>query len=35
MSIDDEEDKMAWRTPRIIEVSVGMEINAYACAELA
>jgi len=25
---------MAWKTPRIIEISVGMEINSYACAEL-
>jgi coenzyme PQQ precursor peptide PqqA len=25
---------MAWRKPRITEISVGMEINCYACAEL-
>jgi coenzyme PQQ precursor peptide PqqA len=25
-------DKMAWKTPKIVEVSVGMEINMYACA---
>ncbi|MBT4710367.1 MAG: pyrroloquinoline quinone precursor peptide PqqA [Alphaproteobacteria bacterium] len=25
---------MAWKTPKITEVSVGMEINCYACAEL-
>jgi coenzyme PQQ precursor peptide PqqA len=24
--------KMAWKTPKIVEVSVGMEINMYACA---
>jgi len=23
---------MAWKTPKITEVSVGMEINMYACA---
>jgi coenzyme PQQ precursor peptide PqqA len=23
---------MAWKTPKIVEVSVGMEINMYACA---
>lgn len=23
---------MKWTTPRVIEVSVGMEINMYACA---
>ncbi|HZB90412.1 MAG TPA: pyrroloquinoline quinone precursor peptide PqqA [Stellaceae bacterium] len=23
-----------WTTPRIVEIAVGMEINAYACAEL-
>jgi len=26
------EDQMAWKTPKIVEVSVGMEINMYACA---
>ncbi len=26
------ETKMAWKTPRIVEVPVGMEINMYACA---
>jgi coenzyme PQQ precursor peptide PqqA len=23
---------MAWKTPTIVEVPVGMEINMYACA---
>jgi coenzyme PQQ precursor peptide PqqA len=23
---------MAWKTPKIVEVQVGMEINMYACA---
>ncbi|WP_245593527.1 pyrroloquinoline quinone precursor peptide PqqA [Azospirillum halopraeferens] len=23
-----------WRKPRIVEISVGNEINAYACADL-
>jgi coenzyme PQQ precursor peptide PqqA len=23
---------MTWKTPRIVEVPVGMEINMYACA---
>jgi len=23
---------MAWKTPKIFEVQVGMEINMYACA---
>jgi coenzyme PQQ precursor peptide PqqA len=23
-----------WKTPRIREIAVGLEINAYACAEL-
>jgi coenzyme PQQ precursor peptide PqqA len=27
-------ETMAWKTPKITEVSVGMEINCYACAEL-
>ena len=29
-----EETNMAWKTPKIAEISVGMEINCYACAEL-
>jgi coenzyme PQQ precursor peptide PqqA len=24
--------QMAWKTPKIVEVQVGMEINMYACA---
>ena len=27
-----ETNKMAWKTPKIVEVPVGMEINMYACA---
>jgi len=26
-------NKMAWKTPQIVEVPVGMEINMYACAK--
>jgi coenzyme PQQ precursor peptide PqqA len=26
------EKRMSWKTPKIVEVSVGMEINMYACA---
>jgi coenzyme PQQ precursor peptide PqqA len=26
------EVQMAWKAPKIVEVSVGMEINMYACA---
>lgn len=25
---------MAWKTPKIREISLGCEINAYACAEI-
>jgi coenzyme PQQ precursor peptide PqqA len=25
---------MTWTTPKVVEISVGMEINSYACAEL-
>ncbi|WP_139281418.1 pyrroloquinoline quinone precursor peptide PqqA [Roseomonas rosea] len=25
---------MAWKTPKIVEISVAMEINSYACAEI-
>ncbi|MBX6373780.1 MAG: pyrroloquinoline quinone precursor peptide PqqA [Acetobacteraceae bacterium] len=24
---------MAWKKPRVIEISLAMEINCYACAE--
>jgi coenzyme PQQ precursor peptide PqqA len=27
------EDKMAWSTPRIVEVTVGMEVTSYESAE--
>jgi coenzyme PQQ precursor peptide PqqA len=29
-----EDDAMKWKTPRIVEIAVGMEINCYACAEI-
>jgi coenzyme PQQ precursor peptide PqqA len=29
-----EEQRMNWKTPKIIEVVLGAEINCYACAEL-
>lgn len=25
---------MAWKTPRIVVVSLALEINSYACAEI-
>jgi len=25
---------MSWKTPRVIEIAVGMEINCYACADI-
>jgi coenzyme PQQ precursor peptide PqqA len=28
----EKESHMAWKTPKIVEVPVGMEINMYACA---
>jgi coenzyme PQQ precursor peptide PqqA len=28
----DWEDGMSWKTPKIVELPVGMEINMYACA---
>jgi coenzyme PQQ precursor peptide PqqA len=30
-----EDMTMAWTKPRILEISLGCEINAYACAEVA
>jgi coenzyme PQQ precursor peptide PqqA len=29
-----EETDMAWKAPKIIEVSLALEINSYACAEV-
>ena len=26
--------KLEWKTPQIEEIQIGLEINAYACAEL-
>jgi coenzyme PQQ precursor peptide PqqA len=28
------EQTMAWNTPELVEICIGMEINAYAPAEL-
>ncbi|WP_342593642.1 pyrroloquinoline quinone precursor peptide PqqA [Ancylobacter gelatini] len=28
-----QEEEMAWNTPRIVEVCVGMEVNAYYPAD--
>ncbi|WP_368044697.1 MULTISPECIES: pyrroloquinoline quinone precursor peptide PqqA [Sabulicella] len=25
---------MAWKTPKITEISLALEINSYACAEI-
>jgi coenzyme PQQ precursor peptide PqqA len=25
---------MKWKTPVVIEIAVGLEINAYACADI-
>jgi len=25
---------MAWKTPKIVEVSLALEINSYVCAEV-
>lgn len=29
-----EEPVMAWKTPKVVEVSLALEINSYACAEI-
>jgi coenzyme PQQ precursor peptide PqqA len=33
MTARDRESRMKWSTPKIVEISVGMEINLYVCAE--
>jgi len=25
---------MAWKTPKVVEIALGAEINSYACADL-
>ncbi|WP_044560716.1 pyrroloquinoline quinone precursor peptide PqqA [Azospirillum sp. B4] len=25
---------MSWKTPKIVEIALGMEINCYACADV-
>ena len=32
--VENKETHMSWKTPRVIEVAVGMEINCYACADI-
>jgi coenzyme PQQ precursor peptide PqqA len=29
-----EETSMAWKTPVVVEIALGAEINCYACADL-
>ncbi len=29
-----EEHEMTWKTPKIVEVALGGEINSYVCARL-
>jgi coenzyme PQQ precursor peptide PqqA len=26
--------RMAWKTPKIVEISLALEINSYACAKI-
>lgn len=33
-NLNNRKDVIMWKTPNIKEVSVGLEINCYACAEL-
>jgi coenzyme PQQ precursor peptide PqqA len=28
-----EEKPMSWKSPKIVEIALGAEINSYACAE--
>jgi coenzyme PQQ precursor peptide PqqA len=28
------EDVMTWKTPKFVEILLGLEINSYACAEI-
>ena len=33
-TLSEREMNMAWTTPKIVEICVGLEINSYACAEV-
>jgi coenzyme PQQ precursor peptide PqqA len=35
LNTQSEDKKMAWKTPKIVEIALGAEINCYACAELS
>ena len=28
------EELMTWKTPKIVKIALGAEINSYACAEM-
>jgi coenzyme PQQ precursor peptide PqqA len=32
--ISSQEETIMWTKPKLVEVAVGTEINAYACAEI-
>jgi coenzyme PQQ precursor peptide PqqA len=32
--VQEEEVTMSWKTPTVIEIALGAEINSYACADL-
>ena len=32
--LTDKDKPTMWKTPRVLEVAVGLEINCYACAEV-
>jgi coenzyme PQQ precursor peptide PqqA len=34
MVYSEEEALMAWKTPKVVEICVGLEINSYVCAEI-
>jgi coenzyme PQQ precursor peptide PqqA len=29
------EDLMSWKSPKVVEIALGAEINSYACADAA
>jgi coenzyme PQQ precursor peptide PqqA len=34
-ALEREGHPMAWKKPKIVEISLALEINSYACAEIA
>jgi coenzyme PQQ precursor peptide PqqA len=34
LPVSPEDAAMTWKTPKIVEISLALEINSYACADI-